>query len=116
MGWCFGGRQSVNLSISGEKLDATVVYYGGSMATSKDELKPISWPVLGVFGDEDKNPSPDQVKTFKESLNSLGIQNEIYSYPKVGHAFANPSGANYAPEPTADAWKKTLAFLEKTLK
>lgn len=116
LGWCFGGRQSVNLSISGEKLDATVVYYGGSMATSKDELKPISWPVLGVFGDEDKNPSPEQVKTFKESLNSLGIQNEIYSYPKVGHAFANPSGANFAPEPTADAWKKTLTFLDKTLK
>jgi carboxymethylenebutenolidase len=116
LGWCFGGKQAVNLSISGEKLDATVVYYGGSMATSMQELQPITWPVLGVFGDEDKNPSPDQVKTFEESLNTLGIKNEIYSYPKVGHAFANPSGANYAPEPTADAWKKTLAFLNNNLK
>jgi carboxymethylenebutenolidase len=116
LGWCFGGKQSVILSTSGEKLDATAVYYGGGMATSVDQLKPISWPVLGVFGDEDKNPSPDQVKAFKESLNTLGIQNEIYSYPKVGHAFANPSGASYAPEPTADAWQKTLAFLNKNLK
>lgn len=116
LGWCFGGKQAVNLSISGEKLDATVVYYGGGMATSVEELKPISWPVLGVFGDEDKNPSPEQVKTFKDSLNTLGVQNEIYSYPKVGHAFANPSGTNYAPEPTADAWKKTLAFLDRNLK
>jgi carboxymethylenebutenolidase len=116
LGWCYGGKQSVVLATSGEKLDATVVYYGGGMATSVDQLKPISWPVLGVFGDEDKNPSPDQVKTFKESLNTLGIQNEIYSYPKVGHAFANPSGANYAPEPTADAWQKTLTFLDRNLK
>ena len=28
-GWCFGGKQSVELAISGEQLDATVVYYGG---------------------------------------------------------------------------------------
>jgi carboxymethylenebutenolidase len=31
----------------------------------------------------------------------------------VGHAFANPSGDNYAPEETADAWQKTLTFLNK---
>ena len=34
----------------------------------------------------------------------------------VGHAFANPSGMNYAPEETMDAWQKTLAFLNKNLK
>ncbi|MDQ3977893.1 MAG: dienelactone hydrolase family protein [Thermoproteota archaeon] len=34
-------------------------------------------------------------------------------YPGVGHAFANPSNDNYAPQETADAWKKTLAFLGK---
>jgi carboxymethylenebutenolidase len=116
LGWCYGGKQSILLSISGEKLDATVVYYGGGMELTAEALKPIAWPVLGVFGDEDKNPSPEQVKTFTTSLNNLGIKNEIYSYPKVGHAFANPSGANYAPEPTADAWKKTLAFLDNSLK
>jgi carboxymethylenebutenolidase len=33
LGWCFGGKQAVTLATSGEKLDATVVYYGGSMAT-----------------------------------------------------------------------------------
>lgn len=116
LGWCFGGNQAVKLSTSGEKLDATVVYYGGSMATTVQELRPITWPVLGVFGEEDKNPSPAQVKTFKESLDTLGVQNEIYSYPKVGHAFANPSGPSYAPEPTADAWNKTITFLDKNLK
>ena len=116
LGWCFGGNQAVKLSTSGEKLDATVVYYGGNMATSVQDLRPITWSVLGVFGDEDKNPSPAQVKTFKESLDTLGIKNEIYSYPKVGHAFANPSGKSYAPEPTADAWQKTLTFLNKNLK
>src|SRR3989338_9531528 len=54
LGWCFGGKQSLELSISGEPLDATVVYYGGGMATSIDQLAPIYWPVLGIFGDQDQ--------------------------------------------------------------
>lgn len=116
LGWCFGGRQSVELAISGEKLDATVVYYGGNMATSTQRLAPISWPVLGVFGDKDQSIPVEMVKTFETSLDTLGIQNEIYIYPGVGHAFANPSGANYAPNETMDAWQKTLAFLSKNLK
>ncbi|MGH9992669.1 MAG: dienelactone hydrolase family protein, partial [Nitrososphaera sp.] len=30
-----------------------------------------------------------------------------------GHAFANPSGDNYAAAEAADAWQKTLDFLEE---
>jgi carboxymethylenebutenolidase len=116
LGWCFGGRQSIELAISGEPLDATVVYYGGNMATTTERLKPISWPVLGIFGDQDQGIPVETVRTFEASLNSLGIPNEIYIYPGVGHAFANPSGMNYAAEETKDAWAKTVAFLNKHLK
>lgn len=116
LGWCFGGRQSVELAISGEKLDATVVYYGGNMATSTQRLTPIKWPVLGIFGDQDRAIPLTMVNDFKSSLEQLGVTNEIHIYPGVGHAFANPSGANYAPKETMDAWEKTLAFLEKNLK
>lgn len=116
LGWCFGGRQSVELAISGEPLDATVVYYGGGMAVTKEKLAPIKWPVLGVFGDQDQVISVESVRTFESSLNELGIQNEIYIYPGVGHAFANPSGQNYAPNETKDAWEKTLKFLNTNLR
>jgi carboxymethylenebutenolidase len=116
LGWCFGGKQSIELAISGEKLDATVVYYGGNMATTPDKLQSITWPVLGVFGDQDQVIPVAKVEEFKASLNELGIDNEIYLYPGVGHAFANPSGMNYAPEETKDAWAKTTAFLEAHLK
>jgi len=116
LGWCFGGRQSVELAISGEKLDATVVYYGGNMATSIEKLNPIKWPVLGVFGDQDKAIPIEMVTTFRTSLDTLGVKNEIHIYKGVGHAFANPSGMNYAPTETKDAWDKTLKFLEGNLK
>lgn len=116
LGWCFGGRQSVELAISGEQLDATVVYYGGNMASTADLLAPIKWPVLGIFGDQDQAIPIEKVKEFETSLNTLGVPNEIHMYPGVGHAFANPSGMNYAPDETKDAWAKTTAFLAMHLK
>jgi carboxymethylenebutenolidase len=115
LGWCFGGRQSLELAMSGEQLDATVVYYGGGMATTTERLAPIKWPVLGIFGDQDRAIPVEMVQAFESSLNTLGVENEIHMYPGVGHAFANPSGANYSPEATVDAWAKTIAFLKANL-
>jgi len=116
LGWCFGGRQSLELATSGEKMDATVGYYGAGMPTTKEKLAPIKWPVLGIFGDKDQAIPVETVHEFEASLNTLGVRNEIHIYPGVGHAFANPSGMNYAPEATRDAWEKTLAFLDTSLK
>ena len=83
------------------------------LVTDKQELSKINWPVLGVFGDHDKaNPLP-LINTFKAALDNDGIA--IIIYRGLGHAFANPSGANYAPQQTADAWQKTLKFLSKYL-
>lgn len=115
LGWCFGGKQALDLAISGTSLDATVVYYGGGMATSTELLNPISWPVLGVFGDQDAIIPVDMVSDFENSLNTLGIENEVYIYEGVGHAFANPSNPNFAPEATEQAWARTLNFLARHL-
>jgi carboxymethylenebutenolidase len=46
-------------------------------------------------------------------LNQSGVTNQVLIYNGVGHAFANPSGDNYAPKETEDAWEKTIAFLNK---
>ncbi len=110
LGWCFGGAQSLQLALSGEPLDATVIYYG-RLATTTEALAPITWPVLGIFAGEDQTISVESVNQFKASLDALSVPNEIHIYPGVKHAFANPSGMNYAPEETKDAWEKTLMFL-----
>ena len=114
LGWCFGGGQSLQLALNSQDhpLAATIIYYG-RLLTDNASLAKIKWPVLGIFGDQDKSISVDSVKAFEMALNSNGIPNEIYIYKGVGHAFANPSGENYAPKETRDAWQKTLAFLEK---
>lgn len=114
MGWCFGGGMSMQLALN-EKLAATIIYYG-QLETDKEKLKVIKWPVLGIFGDKDTAIPVESARKFDATLDELGIENEIYIYPGVGHAFANPSGMNYAAEETKDAWKKTLNFLDKHLK
>ncbi len=115
LGWCFGGGQSMQLALSDEELDATVIYYG-SLVTNETQLSSIEQPVLGIFGSEDRSINVSVVNRFDAALDSVGVENEIYIYDGVGHAFANPSGANYAPNETADAWGKTLSFLERHLK
>ncbi len=115
LGWCFGGGQSLQFALSGEQLDATVIYYG-SLVTDQSRLDTIQWPVLGIFGDKDTSIPVDAVNEFDSTLDTLGIENEVYIYEGVGHAFANPSGMNYAPDQTKDAWKKTTQFLDKHLK
>ena len=117
LGWCFGGGQSLQLALHSEQhpLAATVLYYGTPLVTDTRALSNIKWPVLGIFGDHDQaNPLP-LINTFKAALDNTGITNEILIYKGLGHAFANPSGANYAPQQTADAWQKTLTFLNKYL-
>jgi carboxymethylenebutenolidase len=117
IGWCFGGGQSLQLALHSEQhpLVATVLYYGTPLVTDKQQLSSIKWPILGIFGDHDQaNPLP-LIRSFKAALNGDNITNTIVIYKGLGHAFANPSGANYAPQQTADAWQKTLTFLSKYL-
>ena len=115
LGWCFGGQKSLQLALSGSDLDATVIYYG-NVETPKDQLATIKWPVLGIFGDADQVVPVSEVEAFEASLNELNIDNEIYMYEGVGHAFANPTNQDFAPEETKDAMEKTVEFLERTLK
>lgn len=114
IGWCFGGRKSIELALSGEPLAATVIYYG-QLETDIEKVRTISWPVLGIFGEEDSSIPVSSVREFESVLDGLGVYNEIYVYPGVGHAFANPSGDNYHPEETKDAWIKTVVFLKEQL-
>jgi carboxymethylenebutenolidase len=115
IGWCFGGGQSLQLALNSQEhpLVATIIYYGTPLVTDEASLSKIKWPVLGIFGDKDQAIPIQEVNLFRTSLDQSGITNEIHIYKGVGHAFANPSGDNYAPKETEDAWQKTLSFLKK---
>lgn len=113
-GYCFGGGMSLQLALNDE-MDATVIYYG-NLETNTSKLSAIDWPILGVFGQNDTSILPATVREFESSLDELSIENEIYIYDDVGHAFANPSNLGHDPAKTEDAWQKTVDFLDRNLK
>ncbi len=114
LGWCFGGGESLDISLA-NPVNATVIYYG-SLTDDISKLSKLKGPVLGIFGDKDTVIPLNSITEFQKNLNELSKKNTFYIYPGLGHAFANPSGANYASGQTIDAWEKTLKFLSETLK
>lgn len=115
VGWCFGGGMSLQaaLLLPGD-LKASVLYYG-FLVQDRDRLAKLDTPLLGLYGDKDSSIPVDDVHTFEKTLDSLKKPFELHIYPGAGHAFANPSGKLYNPEASADAWKRTLAFLHEHL-
>ncbi len=115
IGWCLGGHWSLRTALLfPERLDAAVMYYG-QVVLDEQVLAPLEVPLLGIFAAEDKGIPVDSVESFRAALDRLDKEFTIEIFPGVGHAFANPSGSNYAPEAAAAAWRLTLDFLQDQL-
>ncbi len=116
IGWCMGGGYALDLALDQPKLAADVINYG-HLATDDALLKKINAKILGNFGGQDRGIPPETVKTFEEQLKKLGKSADIKIYPDAGHAFENPNNKEgYRPQDAQDAWNRTLAFLNATLK
>jgi|TARA_B100002003_G_scaffold1458_1_gene1309 carboxymethylenebutenolidase len=63
----------------------------------------IGCPMLGLFGEEDVNPTPEDVANFDEELTKNGKTHEFHSYAGAGHGFHCEARASYQPEAAADA-------------
>ncbi len=112
VGWGLGGGLSLDAAASfGDDIDAVVNYYG-QFDADEDALRPITAPLLGHYGSEDRRIANDTLKAFEESLMRLRKNYEIKTYPAVGSAFANPASSNFNREATESAWEETLRFLD----
>lgn len=114
IGYCWGGGNSLRFATNNKELRAAVVYYGPNPG-SLDEVANITASVLGIYGEEDTRISVN-VPKLAEAMQKYGKSFEYKIYPGAAHAFFNDTGARYHPESAADAWTRTLAFLEKNLK
>lgn len=116
IGWCFGGTWSLRTALLlPDEIDATVIYYG-KLVTDRAKLEPLHMPILGIFGGQDQSIPVKTVREFETALRELGKNATIHVYENANHAFANPSGKRYDAEAAQDAWEKTAAFLEVSLR
>lgn len=126
IGYCSGGRQAYVVACSID-IDAVVDCYGGRVVADPGELSErqpvapidmtpnLSCPLLGLFGEEDNNPSPEQVSTTEQELRKHGKTYEFQMYENAGHAFFSVDRASYRPEAAIDGWQRVWAWFERYL-
>jgi carboxymethylenebutenolidase len=116
IGWCMGGSLSLDLAIREPKLAACVVNYGAPTKDPED-IQKIQAPMLGIFGAEDRSIPPSAVEAFEKATKAAGKSIDTKIYEGAGHAFENPNNRlGYREADAKDAWGRTLAFLNRTLK
>lgn len=115
VGWCFGGKWSLELALAAPTLDAVVVYYG-HVTTSPERLAALEAPLLGIFGNKDEGIPPKMVDQFEFGLEQAGGKEYRLLRYDAEHAFANPSSARYDDKAAALAWSEVRSFFAKKLK
>ena len=126
VGYCSGGRQTV-LAACHLDVDAAVDCYGAfvtgtpppdfplAVTNLVDQLPELRAPLLGLFGAEDKTPSPAHVAELEEVLARLGKPHELRSYDDAGHGFFAVDRPSYRVAAANDGWDRIATFFAEHL-
>ena len=125
MGFCMGGRFAYLAGCKVPGLSAAIDCWGGGVVmgeadlTDKRPVAPIDYtkdlncPVLGLFGNEDRSPTAEQVDQHEAALKEHGKEYEFHRYDDAGHGFFYHHVPMYRQAQAVDGWNKIWAFLEK---
>lgn len=126
-GTCSGGRHSYLAACRVKGFDAVVDCWGGRVVMPPETLNPktpvapldltrdLPCPILGLFGNDDSSPTPEQVNQHEAELKKHGKTHEFHRYDGAGHGFFYYHTAMYRQAQAVDGWAKVWAFLEKYL-
>ena len=126
IGHCSGGRQAF-LAACRLDLDAAVDCYGAFVvgtppATFPLAVRPLlpiadqlSCPLLGLFGADDRYPTPEQTAELEKELARLGKTYEFHTYDDAGHAFFAVDRPSYRPQAAVDGWRRIFDWFDRHL-
>jgi carboxymethylenebutenolidase len=122
IGTCSGGRHAVLAAARAQGFDAVGDLWGGGVvappekATAARPVAPVEYtadlnaPLLGIFGNDDSDPSPADVDEFEAALKKYGKDYEFHRYDGAGHAFFYYMWPPYRQEQAMDGWEKVFSF------
>ena len=126
IGFCSGGRYTLMLGCKSTNLDAAVDSAGGFIIQDEhtaqrpvspiDMLSTLSCPLMGLFGEEDPNPSPEHASRMQEELDKHGKSYTFHMYRDAGHAFFADYRPSYRAGPAQDMWHRVMLFYGEHLK
>ena len=128
-GTCSGGRHAyLSACQLGDQVDAVVDCWGGGVVMAQDQLtekRPVApidmtsgltAPVLGLFGDQDRSPTPEQVAEHEAVLTKLEKKYSFHMYEGAGHGFFYyDRPAAFRAEAASDGWAKLWEFFGEHL-
>jgi carboxymethylenebutenolidase len=130
IGFCMGGRYTLLLATSSDRLHAAVDCWGGFIDRSTlderttperpvpplDLAERLSCPLLAAIGAEDHNPSPAIGDQLRERASRSGQEVQVDVYEGAGHAFFADYRPSYRPGPAALLWERVVPFLSRHLR
>ncbi|MBM3926350.1 MAG: dienelactone hydrolase family protein [SAR202 cluster bacterium] len=121
-GFCVGGRITYLAAARCPEIAAASVYYGGRIflpfgegPSPFDLTSKIKCPVMGNFGELDKNPTPDEVRKIEAALKQHKVPYDFKIYPNADHGFVCDERSSYHAESNRDAWSRTLSWFARHL-
>ena len=127
IGTCSGGRHAVLVASSVDGFGAVADLWGGGVVAAPEQLNerrpvaPISLtanlnaPIIGLFGNDDMSPSPEQVNQHEAALQEHGKIYQFHRYDGAGHGFFYYQGMNYRPQAAIDGWNKVEDWFKQHL-
>jgi len=128
IGTCSGGRHSFLAAVKTKAFDALVDCWGGRVVMNPEDLNPrqpenpvdltkdLNCPILGLFGNDDQNPSPAHVDRLEEELKKQGKNYEFHRYDGAGHGFVYYDRPAYRQAQAMEAWGHIFRFFADNLK
>jgi carboxymethylenebutenolidase len=114
VGWCFGGGQSMQASLTAGKQAVGCVIYYGMPENNVERLKGLNCDVLDIYATRDQRLNADVAKKFEEDMKAAGKKVTVKAY-EADHGFANPSNPIYNKDAADDAYKLTVAFFKERI-
>ena len=117
VGFCLGGRHSWLAAAANHGLAGAVGFYGRPGAAQDGSPGPIQVadqigvPILALQAGDDKNITANDNAAFDEALTAAGVEHELVTYDGAPHSFFDRKQQDFA-EASADAWQRTLNFIE----
>ena len=123
-GFCMGGRVVYLMAAALSAFRAAVAFYGGNIMVPWgagveapfSQTNQISCPLMFHFGENDTNPSPDDMGELDAELTCYGKEHQFYSYPNAGHGFMDFTREDRFHEAAELAWARTMDFFDTHLK
>lgn len=119
IGFCMGG--TITLTTAARRsLGAAVTFYGGGIAESRFGLPPgldsgakLRSPWLGLYGDLDAHIPVEEVEQLRVAAATAPVDTEVVRYADADHGFHCDERPSFQAEASADAWARTLRFLDE---